>query len=57
VIVPLLAVEAVVGDLRARFDRSAGWGVPAHVTLLYQFRDPDRIDDRTRTAVAGSVLG
>jgi hypothetical protein len=35
--VPLLEAEAVVGDLRARLDRSAGWGVPAHVTLLYPF--------------------
>jgi hypothetical protein len=34
VIVPLLAAEAVVGDLRARLDRSAGWGVPAHAVRL-----------------------
>lgn len=54
---PLLAAEAVVGDLRARLDRSAGWGVPAHVTLLYPFRNPDRIDDRARAALAAAVAG
>ena len=43
----LLAVpeaEPVVGPWRRRHDPSAALGVPAHVTLLYPFRSPDRLD-------------
>lgn len=36
--------EAVVGPHRARLDRSAVAGVPAHVTVLYPFLAPEAID-------------
>jgi 2'-5' RNA ligase len=37
-------VEPLVSAVRQRFDRSAARGMPAHITLLYPFRHPDRID-------------
>ena len=36
--------EAAVGALRAAHDPSAADGMPAHITLLYPFRDPARVD-------------
>jgi 2'-5' RNA ligase len=43
VIVPVPEAEQVVGAFRASLDRSAGWGVPAHVTVIYPFLPPDRL--------------
>jgi 2'-5' RNA ligase len=37
VIIPIPEVEPVIARLRRKYDRSAGLGVPAHVTLLYPF--------------------
>lgn len=37
VVVPVPAAEPVVGAARARFDRSAAAGVPAHVTVVFPF--------------------
>jgi 2'-5' RNA ligase len=58
VLVALPEAEDVVGRFRARLDRSAVWGVPPHVTVLYPFVVPDAIDkpvlDRLAEAV-GSV--
>ena len=42
VVVP--EAEQAVARHRARLDRAAAWGVPAHVTVLYPFLPPDRID-------------
>jgi 2'-5' RNA ligase len=47
----LLAVpeaEPVVGAWRRRHDPSAALGVPAHITLLYPFRSPARLDAAVR---------
>jgi 2'-5' RNA ligase len=44
VIVPVPALESLVAPWRSRFDVSAGFGVPAHVTVLYPFLALDRID-------------
>lgn len=56
-IVPVDAADPVVGRHRAVLDRSAAWGVPAHVTVLYPFVAPDRIGadifEEVRAAVAG----
>jgi 2'-5' RNA ligase len=43
-IVAVPEAEPLVGDWRERYDSSAAAGVPAHVTLLYPFVSPDRID-------------
>ena len=43
-IVRVPEAESHVGELRARFDPSMQRGVPAHVTLLYPFMAPERLD-------------
>ena len=43
ILVPVPGAEPVAGRLRARFDRSAGRGIPAHVTVLYPFVPPGQI--------------
>jgi len=43
VIVPVAETEPAVGKFRAQLDRTAAWGVPAHVTVLAPFVPPDRI--------------
>jgi 2'-5' RNA ligase len=45
-IVAVPEAEAVVGAHRAALDPVASWGVPAHVTVLYPFLPPARIDDQ-----------
>jgi len=45
VIVPVPASEPVVGAHRERLDIAAGWGVPAHVTVLYPFVPPEDVED------------
>lgn len=39
--------ELLLGPLRARFYPSAAIGVPAHITVLYPFRPPGKIDRPT----------
>jgi 2'-5' RNA ligase len=52
VIVAVPEAEDVVGLHRAALDRYANWGVPAHVTLLYPFVSPPKIDDGVMGALA-----
>jgi 2'-5' RNA ligase len=51
-IVAVPEVEDAVGPYRASLDRAAGWGVPAHVTVLYPFLAPALIDEDVRVALA-----
>ncbi|MET7834719.1 2'-5' RNA ligase family protein [Micromonospora sediminicola] len=44
-IVAVPEAERAVGHFRSALDRAAGWGVPAHVTVLYPFLTPDLITD------------
>lgn len=37
------SAEPLVGDLRQRFDATSRLGVPAHITLLVPFMDPQHI--------------
>jgi 2'-5' RNA ligase len=37
VLVPVADLSPLVDRFRATFDRSAAWGVPPHVTILYPF--------------------
>jgi 2'-5' RNA ligase len=55
VLVSLPEAEDVVGRFRADLDTSAGQGVPAHVTVLYPFVAPDRIDHQVLGALAEAV--
>lgn len=55
-IVKVPGAEALVGQLRQRFDASARLGVPAHITVLVPFMDPKAIDaavlEQARRALA-----
>lgn len=55
VIVTISAAEEAVASHRARFDKAAGWGVPAHVTVLYPFMPPSDIDTDVIEAVAAAI--
>lgn len=44
IIVPIPEAEALVGPWRARFDKHAAQGVPAHITLISPFVAPDALD-------------
>lgn len=44
-IVAVPEAERAVGRFRSALDIAASWGVPAHVTVLYPFLPPDRIND------------
>lgn len=52
VYVEVPAAEPIVRALRLRWD-PAGVAVPAHVTLLFPFLHPDRIDDAVEAELAG----
>lgn len=54
-IVPVPQAEPVVGPHRALLDAAASWGVPAHVTVLYPFLPPQRIDQAVLAAVRDIV--
>jgi hypothetical protein len=54
-IVAVPEAEPAVAALRAAYDPAASWGVPAHITVLYPFVPPDRIDAAVLAAVAGTV--
>jgi 2'-5' RNA ligase len=54
-IVPVPEAEPAVAAHRAALDRAAGWGVPAHVTVLYPFLPPDRVDAEVLRAVGEAV--
>lgn len=55
VIVAVPEAEPVVGEVRARLDRFAGWGVPAHVTVLYPFIPAEHIDRSALDGLAEAV--
>jgi 2'-5' RNA ligase len=55
VVVPIPEAENAVGRFRAQLDESATWGVPPHVTILYPFVHPDRIDDQVLASLAEGI--
>jgi 2'-5' RNA ligase superfamily protein len=55
VIVAVPEAEPVVGRYRAQLDQSAARGVPAHITVLYPFLAPERIDTSTLDRLAEAV--
>ncbi|BCY10363.1 2'-5' RNA ligase family protein [Actinoplanes sp. L3-i22] len=50
-IVPIPEAEPAVADLRARHDRSASWGVPAHITVIFPFLPPEQLTPQVLAAV------
>jgi 2'-5' RNA ligase len=55
-IVPIPEAEEAVGRFRATLDRSASWGVPAHVTVLYPFLAPEKVNQEVLAGI-GEVVG
>jgi len=55
ILVPVPEAEPVVGRLRARLDRSAGRGIPAHVTVLYPFVPPAQVTPAVIEMAAAAV--
>ena len=45
IILPIPEAETAVGHLRRLHDPQASYGVPAHITLLYPFAHPSRVDE------------
>jgi 2'-5' RNA ligase len=56
IIAPVAAAEPVVGEVRARLDPAAGWGVPAHVTILFPFVPPTLIDASTIESARQAIV-
>ena len=55
VIAAVPAAEPLVSVHRLQLDVAAGWGVPAHVTVLYPFVAPETITDDLITTLAAAV--
>ena len=55
VVVVVPEANPVVGEHRLLLDEAAGWGVPAHVTVVYPFVPPDRLDNRVVARLAAAV--
>ena len=54
-IVRVDAADALVGDLRARFDPDAALGAPARITVLVPFLPPERIDEAVLARLRATV--
>ena len=54
-IVAVPEAEPAVAAHRERLDRAAGWGVPAHVTVLFPFAPLAGLDLGLLAAIAGRV--
>ena len=55
IVVLVPEAEAMVGPFRARHDPSATAGMPAHITVLYPFVPPPRIDAAVVEALGRAV--
>lgn len=55
VIVPVGSVEPAVAAHRRRLDVAASWGVPAHVSVLYPFVHPEKVDDAVLRRLAAAL--
>jgi 2'-5' RNA ligase len=55
VIAAVPKAEPVVSEHRQQLDVAAGWGVPAHVTVLYPFVAPEALSDTLITTLAAVV--
>jgi 2'-5' RNA ligase len=56
-VVPVREAEPFLKDLRARFDPAAPAGMPAHVTVLYPFVEPETLDESTLEDLAAIFSG
>jgi 2'-5' RNA ligase len=51
-VVVRLPIPSALEHIRRRFDPVAGVGIPAHVTILYPFLDPDQLNAAVRRQLA-----
>ncbi|HEV8402363.1 MAG TPA: 2'-5' RNA ligase family protein [Candidatus Limnocylindrales bacterium] len=56
-VVVRLPIPRALERIRQRRDVAAGVGVPAHVTILYPFVDPDELDAGVRRELAAIAAG
>jgi 2'-5' RNA ligase len=56
-VVAVPEAEALVSDLRSRFDPSAALGVPAHVTVLHPFMPPAQLTPEVLARAAAALIG
>ena len=56
-VVPVPAAEPAVGQHRARLDRAARDGVPAHITVLYPFLPPAGIGESLLASLGDLFAG
>jgi 2'-5' RNA ligase len=56
-VVPMPELEPIVGDHRRAWDPVAALGAGAHVTVLFPFAPPDRVDERLRDRIACALVG
>ncbi|MFC4942655.1 2'-5' RNA ligase family protein [Pseudonocardia sp. GCM10023141] len=57
VVVAIPEADPLVGPLRAELDPAAGWGVPAHVSVLVPFVPPADLDAEVLAALGAVVAG
>ena len=57
VVVLVPVADRLVAAHRQDLDPTAAWGVPAHVTVLYPFLAPDRLDESVLATLATAVAG
>jgi 2'-5' RNA ligase len=55
ILVPIPDGEPVLGRYRAALDQAAGWGVPAHMTILYPLMPPEKITDAVISSASAAV--
>ena len=54
-IVTVPEAEPAVAVHRAEFDEPAGFGIPAHVTVLFPFLPPSEIDSQVMETLAAAI--
>jgi 2'-5' RNA ligase len=54
-IVRVPEAEPTVSELRRKFDATAALGVPAHITILYPFMEPDKVTPEVLRSVQEAV--
>lgn len=57
IVVELPELDAVLDDYRCALDPSRRWGMPAHLTLLYPFVPPAKMDRATLSRLEAASTG
>lgn len=46
ILIPVPAAESIAGKWRKKYDPVALHGIPAHITVLFPFKNPEAIDEK-----------